>query len=129
MGLRVLGYRLLDWFRFTKVAQYTFYHGVAVQVLATNVTITATVTRAAGSESDGDTTFDVEVATDPDGDTFRHIEVTPPDPDSVKAAARALKVGDVARISGDLRLDPEHVFGGGFRTHKEIHPVSRIEKV
>ena len=114
-------YQRLDAFRKSQLARVVYF-GQRVKEYGP-VVIIGKVTRACSDETDGDCTFDVE-----SGGAPWHMEVIPCAPERVRAAARALQVGDRVRVAGTKRWDPPHIFGG-FRGKWEVHPVSDIERL
>ncbi len=121
MNLRCLAYRALDRFRRTAVATKLIYHGVPVRTVQPTCTVLGLVTKVPAPEVDGDTTFDVLLM---DAAESRHCEVTPCAPASLRAQARALRLGQIVELSGEERFDPAHL--GGIAGWLEIHPVTSI---
>lgn len=112
MNLKCLAYRVLDASRRLALVRWAFYHGVPI-VIRPNVKATATVRSVGESESDGDVTFHVDIDDPDERGSYRHCELTPCDPDDVRATVKTLKVGDRIAIVGDERFDPHHVLDNG----------------
>lgn len=114
------------------------YHGRMTKIIP-NVSATGTVKSVGNQESDGDVTFHLEIDHPDDRGPFRHCELTPCDPDAVRALVLTLKPGDRIAITGDERFDPHHVFdeggpdgsahdGEGWWEFHYIHAISLLKE-
>jgi hypothetical protein len=121
MNPKCVLYRALDRFRRTWLATKLFYRGVPVRTIRSSCTVIGIVQSVPKDAEDGDLTFGLLL----DTGEFRHCEVTPCASDSVKLAARALRVGQRVAISGEERFDPAHLAGSA-DGWLEIHPVEMI---
>lgn len=121
MNLRCLAYKALDAFRFTPFAR-PLYKGERVRIDNPDVTVTGRVVNVPENAEDGDVTFGIVRLSD---GAFRHCEVTPCAPASVKATARTLAIGQVVDVRGAERWDPGHLFGPD-KGWWEVHPVQDI---
>lgn len=132
MNLRCLAYKALDLSRRTILRP--LYSGTIE--IRPDVRARGTVQVGPSPEPDGDCTFAILID-DPDArGPFRHCEVTPCDPDSVRALAKTLQPGDRVDIFGDERYDPHHLFDGDGPTGApagkgwwELHGIHNLKKL